>query len=506
MMVRARLRISTTYGACRRFTRWLTAIRARNVLGVGLLTVATGVRHAGTPLHVAASATPIRVTEQQTAASGFAIVVGGSPAQDNIPYLNELGIRLVRHSFNWGRLMVDPTMVEAHGVKYAAHHIDVLANVAYLYPETIRPQAFPGDAAYRTCRDLTPGSSAACIPLGGRDWTVARDAFKPGMKRAMVAARNSVRYWSFGNEANEYDLAGKKAFFAGTDAQFDTLSRLFCDAVREVRAEYGADVLCVGPEAGVSNDPTQRMAALRWVQARDVAAHFDVIAIHVYDWHDGVRATAQEARALLQKPIWITETGLPTPTYRPSASDPEFQERDVVAKAADVQHRSQTDSGYERIFYFDLVSNVSGLLNVSNRAAPRRPAYWALRHQLAGQYRTPAPGLCSSAVASTPVACDYLVNAPSPGYEDWHCVMRARVTRNGRPVQGVAVLGYRGIGQFGTKQTNAGGIASFNSLCGAIPGHDGGLRIVATPARPQYTDGIIFAAGVHDQTFDFTLP
>ena len=490
--------------------RWLAARRGRNILIALLLLLVIGIGHAARPGQVVASTASTGDARQQAGRSGFALVVGGSPAADNIPYLDALGITMVRHSFNWGRLMVDPTMVAFHGERYAAHHIDVLANIAYLYPETIRPGNFPTDTAYRACHKLSPGSASACVPLGGRDWDVARNAFKPGVKRAIIAARNTVKYWSFGNEPNEVDLGGKKAFFAGTDAQFDTLSRMFCDVVREVRAEYHVDVRCVGPEAGVGNQLAARSKALRWVQARDAAANFDIIAIHVYDWSEGVRATSQAARDLLHKPIWITETGPPTPEVRAGASDPEFQERDVVAKALAVSHSVPTNGAAaaapERIFYFDLVSNAFGLLNVANRAAPQRPAYWALMHVLAGDYRAPAPGFCSSANASAPVACDYLTNAAAPGYEDWRCVMRAHVTRNGNAVPNVEVLGYRGVGQFGTKRTNASGIASFNSLCGNSPGNQAGLRITSTSARPPYIDAIVFPNGVHDRTFDFTLP
>lgn len=396
-------------------------------------------------------------------AGNIGVNVHVEAASTTAPLLNELGVRLVRFSANWYDSWGDPNYWNGMFQEYANNGIDVLATVAFRYRATTT--FADSGAAFSHCvdRPLPEG----CIP---KENTPEWNAFLADWTQFTTALVNAnawrVKYWSPWNEPNE-------AFFNGTVAQYDALATVFCRAVRDARVNLGAPVYCVGPEYGIHNDGYQ--AQIEALAPRVLADSFDVLALHVYDWQPQLDAVATYAKQRIPLPLWITETGVPDPGFRPPAMDPEFHERDVVQKAQYM--RRLYPPGYSRpvdaLFFFDLQTNYAGLLDAA-KSWDKRPAYHALKRVIAGTYAQPSPGFCSGASGSVP--CDFTANPVVVGSDHWDCVMRAHVTTLAwfrfYPVSGATILGYETPGHrnFGEKLTDSQGNATFAAHCTVLDG------------------------------------
>ena len=430
------------------------------------------------------------------------LVIHGDGPDLTLAPLQDLGVRLVRFSVDWGHARGDGGASDVYAMtRLRDANIEVLAGIAYRYSY----EAPPTGGDYAACNGQP---NYACVPTGNAFWQSFLPEWTEYVGRT-IRQNPRVRYWAVWNEPNF------REFFTAGQTEYNAMATALCDTVRAIRndpASARPDLWCVGPDAGLHNDASIRQGELNWVVAANAAADFDVISVHIYNWNTEMKAIASEVKSLIAKPLWVTETGTPDPTYRPPAADPEFQERDLAAKVMDVRLGSVVDA----IFYFDLQTNYAGLLN--NYGTPR-PAYHALKRILSGapgsdSYSAPTWGMCSGPWGPAP--CNYAANAVFlPSGEHWDCVMTAYVRTRApgwfatyRPAVGAEILGYRGAGQFGKKQTDANGNASFTANCNVQEGLyfvNGVNGWYVAAGYPHYYDGIEWSTSTtHARTFTVT--
>jgi hypothetical protein len=450
------------------------------------------------------------------------LAIHGNGAELSLGPLLDLGVRLVRYDVDWGHAEQYGTASDTMTMNaFRRNSIEVLANLNFRWKWQAPPQV-PEYTQYSQCNSPSSDVRLACVPNGPEFWNHFLPEWGAFVGR-IIRATPSVRYWSPWNEPND------GAFFSAGQTEYNAMARALCDTVRAIRDVPGStrtDLYCVGPDAGLNNDYTIRHSPrqLGFVESANTAAGFDVISVHAYNWNTEMKAMVTEVKnATGGKPVWVTETGIPDPSYRPPAADPEFQERDLADKVIDVRLGSNVDA----IFYYDMQTNYAGLMNDYDATGfgPRRPAYYALKKLLStspgtwsAAYTRPAWGMCSGPSGS--VACDYTANpvvlfAGELNEERWDCVLTARAlqpwTPQGRaPAAGAVIMGYRGAGQYGRKQTDAHGNASWNARCNVENGlyfGNGENGWYFASGTPNYFDGITFdwRNGDKSQTRVFTV-
>jgi hypothetical protein len=372
------------------------------------------------------------------------------------PELDELlrlHVNLVRLEVDWGKAIVDTrTTAYQWGPNQAAmltrQGIDVLANVTYRY--SLEPYPAIGTT------HCAGHPAKACIPSDSVGWMAFYGEWVSYVNQ-LVANNQNVKYWSAWNEPNDTET------FNGRPTQYDSLARALCDAVW---ATGNGQLRCVGPDLAVHRpfQTTNVGNDWDWLRARMNAVNFDIISIHWYEWLDDVKTKVSYVKSQYPgKPVWVTETGMPDPTYRWTAADPEFQERDLVAKWLDLRSGS---GPIDALFYFDLQSVENGITQDFNP----RPAYFALKRLNEGSYgAAPIPGNCSNADGNG--LCEYTSWIPP----EYGCRVDYYVRdRAGQPVRGATILAratalppyLQRVVDLGNRQTNAAGVASFTAHCG----------------------------------------
>jgi hypothetical protein len=435
------------------------------------------------------------------------LAIHGNGAELSLGPLQNLGVRLVRYEVDWGHAEQYGTATDTQTMNaFRRNNIEVLANLTYRY-KWVAPPANSDYSRFSQCNSAIPDVRLACVPSGASFWNAFLPEWTAFVGR-IIRETPSVRYWSPWNEPNEH------AFFSANQVEYNAVAKALCDTVRAIRAS-GRNVYCVGPDGGLHNDQQTRLGELSFVSSADNAAGFDVISVHAYNWNTEMKAMVAEVKnSTGGKPVWVTETGIPDPSYRPPAADPEFQERDLADKAIDVRLGSNVDA----IFYFDMQTPNAGLMNGYDGSGfgPRRPAYWALKKLLSAgpgswssAYSRPIWGMCSTETGSAP--CDYAANPVMVYGGRWDCDMTVHAqTSTGAPAAGAVIMGYRGAGQYGRKQTDANGNATYSANCDTQQGlyfANGENGWYYAPGTPNYYDQIAYSpqSGVMHQTRTFTV-
>jgi hypothetical protein len=295
--------------------------------------------------------------------------------------LDTLGLQFVRFDLTWGEWRRDPYHLSAE--LQLPPGVQALVNLSY-YVE-------PGDTApsyggYDLCPHQ-PMGSIACIPRpDSRDWLTFLNGWSNFVSTVLAQYHDSVHYWGVWNEPNE------KAFFVGTEQQYDAMAAAACNIVRS----YGDH--CVGPDLALHAD-TSRMTTILWLNRRLQNVPFDIASIHIYDSLPALTAAVDTVRSVIGNviPLWVTESGPHNPDSGFMAKNPEEQERDVVKKARAMLN-SQTNA--QAIFLYDLMSHENG---ISDLFTYDRPAYYALKELLTGKpvaYRDPPQGYCTNSSGS----------------------------------------------------------------------------------------------------------
>ena len=382
----------------------------------------------------------------------FGLVIHNNATSAEVDALSALHVNLVRLNVDWGHERIQPTWAPAQMDALHGRGIDILANVQYRYS-----YESPG-----TGGDFAPCAQRpqlACVPTGAAWDTLYRD-WVTYVKQLVDSNHTSVKYWATWNEPND------SAFFTGRPAQYDSLARALCDAVQATRQATGDQQLyCVGPDLAIHR-PFQTGTAgndWTWLQGRMSAVNFDIISIHWYEWLDDVKAKTNYVKSQYPgKPVWVTETAMPDPTYRLAAADPEFQEEDLVAKWEDLHSGS---GPMDALFYYDLQSVENGITQDFNP----RPAYYALKRLNEGTYVHPLSGNCSTETGNDLCAYTSWI-PPQHGCRTDYYVRN----RYGQPVKGATILAkwrtqapwYERLADLGYRTTNAAGVASFTARCG----------------------------------------
>jgi hypothetical protein len=389
-------------------------------------------------------------------------------------HMNDMGVNYARTEIDWYNpdaqfLYVTQTLDQLGSVQ-------PYATVAYKY-DLSAPH--PAGAAWSHCGPTNDERrQRACVPDGtpspndNDDWDVFLADWKAFVGRAVTKFEKRITYWAPWNEPN---IAADTSWFMGQPWQYDSLAKALCDTVHAVSARDSASIphtlTCVGPELGVHQSAdTVANWDVPWLTARLNAVNFDIVSAHIYAPSStfygfvGQVRQAMSAANAGSKSLWITETGHVSPWIADQAHDPESQDKGVYDKLTGFYAQSSVSA----LFFYDLQSRESGVLNDQNSFS-KRPAYYAIKNMVAN-HSAPAPGagLCSAA-SNTTVACDYTTDAP-PDYDG---IITARVIDyDGSPVSGINVVGYLGRGTigypYGYKTTNAAGQTDFR-----VRVHDG---------------------------------
>lgn len=152
----------------------------------------------------------------------------------------------------------------------------------------------------------------------------------------MPGLRAPVRYWEVDNEPDLHNSAAPRDGGGRVDpSQFQTPAQYATVLVATSAAIKGADPQAVVLSAGIYR--SHRAQGRDWLQRMlaepGAAQAFDVLSLHLYFHEDGLESVAQALatwRATTpDKPLWVTETGVPS-TNRAPHVDQDWQARMVA--------------------------------------------------------------------------------------------------------------------------------------------------------------------------------
>ncbi len=299
----------------------------------------------------------------------YGVGFGANELQPRTPYALELAsqanIDWVRLGLYWqdvelSRGQFDFQADDALIASTRATQLNVLAILAY---STTWSTSAPADS---------PGNLTHFPPRDYGEWANYVAAI-------VTRYKSDVHYWEVWNEP---DLA---EFWNGTPAQYAALLDVTSSTIKQI--DPTATVVLGGqafqdlPGHPASEFPTQILADADY----PAAANFDIAAFHYYLPPNAAPQHFAEFKAALtrfgigDRPVWITEAGLPScPTLMGADQDRGFE---AQAQWLDRTLPSLVDLGASRVFWFQLDENPYapsgfGLLGPD---LCTRPAYVALQ-------------------------------------------------------------------------------------------------------------------------------
>lgn len=265
------------------------------------------------------------------------------------------------------------------------------------YDDSLRAQAEAGLKILQVFHDIPEWASSR-----GADWTGSRRHVAPGDFRAAVdyfeaAARHWRGFIAAWELWNEFDLP---VFFQGTPDEYASVLRMAALGIRRGDPEAvllsGSTTLAVIPELVWGEHRFSGVNGLRFVERMlccDVVDCFDAWAFHYYGPPEGLAERIGQNRAMLRarginKPLWLTEIGLPaTPVMKEEVVAEERRQAVYLVKT----YAIALAEGVENIFFFSfpdfLEHGVSAWGIAEYRAASEvwlpKPALAAYGHLIA---------------------------------------------------------------------------------------------------------------------------
>lgn len=226
------------------------------------------------------------------------------------------------------------------------------------YDESLRAQAEAGLRILQVFHDIPEWASSR-----GADWPGSRRHVAPADFRSTVEYfEAAARQWRGVITAwelwNEFDLP---VFFQGTPDEYASVLRAAALGIRRGDPEAilisGSTTLAVIPELVWGEHRFSGVNGLRFVERLlccDVEDCFDAWTFHYYGPPDGLAERIAQNRALLRarginKPLWLTEIGLPaTPAMKEKVVEEERRQAVYLVKSFAIA----LAEGVEKIFFF----------------------------------------------------------------------------------------------------------------------------------------------------------
>jgi hypothetical protein len=330
------------------------------------------------------AAPPVTATPYDPYGAGF----GADELLPQTPQALELAaqanINWVRLGFYWEDLepnagQYDFADDDALVADTRANHLNVLAILAY------------STTWSTTAPDNPPSNLTHYPPRDDREWA-------DYVAKVVSRFKDDIHYWEVWNEP---DLA---EFWNGTPAQYASLLALTYSTIKQI--DPTATVV-LGGQAFIDvsdHDAGDFLTQILGDSEHPAAANFDIAAFHYYQpadqasrWYERFRSTLS-AFGVGDRPIWITEAGLPG--WATSPNDHPDAGFEAQAAWLDGTLPSLVELGASRVFWFQLDENPyapSGFGLLGPDLTPR-PAYEALQTLVASTRSTASTSGNASAV------------------------------------------------------------------------------------------------------------
>jgi hypothetical protein len=320
------------------------------------------------------SAPPVTATPYDAYGVGFGADELSPQTPEALALAAQADINWVRLGIYWedvepGPGQYDFAADDALVASTRANHLNVLAILAYSTTWSTGAPANP------------PSNLTHYPPRDDREWA-------DYVAKVVSRYKDDIHYWEVWNEP---DLS---EFWNGTPAQYASLLALTYSTIKQV--DPTATVV-LGGQAFI-DEPDHAagdfLAKILSDPEHPAAANFDIAAFHYYQppdqasrWYERFRSTLS-AFGIGDRPIWVTEAGLPT--WGARADDQPDAGFEAQAAWLDGTLPTLVELGASRVFWFQLDENPnapSGFGLLGPDLTPR-PAYQALQTLVASTRST----------------------------------------------------------------------------------------------------------------------